>query len=771
MPAQQPAPVILPLMSTHIRLLFFILMIPFSVSITGQTREITGIVTDRNDGLPIAGANLIIIESGAGCVTDSNGRFVLSNISDNELIISVSFVGYSSEEIKIDTSKSKLILRISLTPKDTELKEVVVTGTGTERRITEAPVRTEVISQKKIKELGVADIEEALAALIPSFTYNRSDMGSNLKINGMKNDYILIMIDGKKLNGDIGGQSDLSRISLSQIEQIEVVKGASSTLYGSDAIGGVINIITRRNQYKSEITNNTRVGWYADINQSNSIALKTDKLSSTTTASYRHTDGWQNTRNEWHRNKLYNNSVTRTINNSTNYSVSEKISYQANQKLQLTAKGEFYEKWTSRPMGVPVWRLNDLYYRNQSYEAGANYNINDNGKLTFGATFDQINYYYDYNSREYSDYFDENGNRIVYYTGDRVLQSSQEFVTINMKGVFNIGEHHTLNTGAEYKHENLKAPFRLESDRAAMYSSSIYIQDEWKANEKLIFTAGIRADKYRDVNINITPKLTSLYRAGSWNMRATLAKGFKAPTIKEMYYHYYASFMSTFKAYYGNTALKPQTSYYYSASIEKNHKNYSLNATIYYNQLRDVIALQTIPTSYEDKLALVEQTMKYVNMAKGYSTGFDISGDINLPHRIKLSAAYSYLDAKAQRTDDEAADDFMKYLKVNGTSHHHASVGASWNKTWKSYRLMLALNGRYQSKSYYLTDGDAKSFNVWRLNTTHRIINSKTINMDASVGIDNIFNHIDRTPHGLNKAITSPGTTVFGALNIRIKKN
>lgn len=742
-----------------------------SVSLHGQQIEVAGIVTDKSDGSPIPGANLVAAVSGAGAVTDSNGRFVLSVDAGKDNTIVVSFVGYSSEEIVIDRSKAGGVYRIALSAKDTELGEVVVTGTGTERRVTEAPVRTEVISQKKIKELGVADIEEALAAIIPSFTYNRSDMGSNLKINGMKNDYILIMIDGKKLNGDIGGQTDLARISLSQIEQIEVVKGASSTLYGSDAIGGVINIITRRNQYKTEVTNNSRIGYYADVNQSNSIALMNDRFSSTTTGSFRHTDGWQNTRDEWHRNKLYHNSVTKTVNKSTNYTIAEKLSYQATDKLQLTANAEFYEKWTSRPMGIPSWKLNDLYYRNQSYQAGANYKAGSNGRLTFNAAFDQINYYYDYNSREYTDYFDKNGDRIVYYTGDRILQSSQEFVTINLKGVFDIGSRHTLNSGAEYKNENLEAPFRLENDEASMYSASVYVQDEWKASEKLILTAGVRADKYRDVDINITPKLTSLYRAGKWNLRATVAKGFKAPTIKEMYYHYYATFMSTYKAYYGNTSLKPQTSFYYSASVETNHRNYSFNFTVYYNQLKDVIALQTVPTSYEDKLALVEQTMKYVNMAKGYSTGFDVSGDFNLPHRIKLSAAYSYLDAKAQRTDDEAADDFMKYLKVNGTSHHHASVGASWNKTWKSYRLMLALNGRYQSKSYYLTEGNAKAFDIWRINTTHRLLSSKTISLDASVGVDNIFNKIDRTPHGLNKALTSPGTTVFGALNIRIKKN
>ena len=118
------------------------------------------------------------------------------------------------------------------------LDEVVVTGTGTEHYLKDAPVQTEVISGKALSEYAGRDIEDVINGLSSSLTVSRSDMGSNLQLNGLKNDYILILIDGKRINGDVGGQNDLSRINTNNIERIEIVKGAASlfmvpTLSGS----------------------------------------------------------------------------------------------------------------------------------------------------------------------------------------------------------------------------------------------------------------------------------------------------------------------------------------------------------------------------------------------------------------------------------------------------------------------------------------------------------------------------------------------------------
>lgn len=126
------------------------------------------------------------------------------------------------------------------------LQEVVVTATGTGHLLKDVPVQTEVISRKMIESYGGKSIEDILSGLTVSFSFNEGDMGSQTQLNGLGNSYILILIDGKRIHGDNGGENDLSLIDPHNIERIEVVKGAQSALYGSDAIAGVINIITKK---------------------------------------------------------------------------------------------------------------------------------------------------------------------------------------------------------------------------------------------------------------------------------------------------------------------------------------------------------------------------------------------------------------------------------------------------------------------------------------------------------------------------------------------
>ena len=140
------------------------------------------------------------------------------------------------------------------------LEEVVVTGTGTNHYLKEAPVQTEVITKRALEQYQARTIEELLNGLSPSISFMDGSMGNHIQLNGLSNDYIVIMIDGKRMNGDVGGQNDLNMLNPADIERIEIVKGAASSLYGSDAIAGVINIITKKNLSKQELTSTSRVG-------------------------------------------------------------------------------------------------------------------------------------------------------------------------------------------------------------------------------------------------------------------------------------------------------------------------------------------------------------------------------------------------------------------------------------------------------------------------------------------------------------------------------
>ena len=183
---------------------------------------------------------------------------------------------------------------------DKTLQEVVVTATGTGHLLKDVPVQTEVISHKMIESYGGKSLEDILEGLTASFAFNEGDMGSKAQLGGLGNNYILILINGKRLHGDNGGENDLGLIDPNNIERIEIVKGAQSALYGSDAMAGVINIITKKHDTQGLLLENTtRYSRFNDIRQRNGLGLRIGKVQSYTSFQLQHNDGWQNTSKEF----------------------------------------------------------------------------------------------------------------------------------------------------------------------------------------------------------------------------------------------------------------------------------------------------------------------------------------------------------------------------------------------------------------------------------------------------------------------------------------
>ena len=207
-------------------------------------------------------------------------------------------------------------------------------------------------------------------------------------MNGLGNSYILILIDGKRIHGDNGGENDLGLIDPHNIEKIEIVKGASSALYGSDAIAGVINIITKRHDTDGVLLENTtRGGSYGELRQHNGIAFNFGKLKSYTNFQLQHSDGWQNTsREDPHQTEfLITDSRNKTVNRYTNWQVAEHLTYALNKNIELYADGSIYRKRIYRPSGnhpgVDV-KTYDLRYNNASVSAGGKWKLNDTDLLT-----------------------------------------------------------------------------------------------------------------------------------------------------------------------------------------------------------------------------------------------------------------------------------------------------------------------------------------------------------------------------------------------------
>ncbi|SHE60240.1 outer membrane receptor for ferrienterochelin and colicins [Fodinibius roseus] len=225
-------------------LLFFLL---FTSSAQAQNGTIRGTVS--SEGEAVAGANVTLVETQKGTSTDANGRFLLTNIEPGAYRLVVSAVGFARHQKKITVTKdTQQTLAIRLKRKVEELDQVVVTGTMRETYVKESPVKVSVINARRLQQgktsSNIMDLIGSVNGL--STQLNCGVCGTNaIRINGVEGPNTAVLIDGMPLMGALASVYGLNGISPSVIDRVEVIKGPQSTLYGTQALGGVVNIITK----------------------------------------------------------------------------------------------------------------------------------------------------------------------------------------------------------------------------------------------------------------------------------------------------------------------------------------------------------------------------------------------------------------------------------------------------------------------------------------------------------------------------------------------
>ena len=682
------------------------------------------------------------------------------------------------------------VLAQEATTLNEKLDDVVITATGTPHTLKNVPVQTEIISRKQIEQLGAASFEDILSQLSSGFDFNPGDMGSQMTLNGLGNNYILIMIDGKRLNGDNGGENDLGRIDPHNIDHIEIVKGAGSALYGSDAIAGVVNIITRRHDDQAlYLENTTRAGSYKDLRQHNSIGFSLGKFTSLTAFQIQHTDGWQNTGEEnpaETKGAPIYDSRNKTVNMYTNGQLSQRITYNPNSRLSFEADGYLYRKRIYRPTdgihrGIDI-NLYDLKYRDAGASLGTEFRLNDTDYLTFDIDWNRHAYYYHYTAEvTWQDGYLPTGeltHDYPYFRDQENLQSDQQRTMSELKGIFSLPYSNLINVGAEYRYDYLNAPMRVSNGEANDWTAALYMQDEFTGLDWLNITAGIRFIDNKAFGFHATPKVSAMFKVSDFRIRTGWSKGFKSPTPKEQDYHYIRPMGGTQYLYLGNPDLKAQTSDYLSASIEFSHKGLSASVTGYRNILENMITLVNVDVS-QIPIGTAEYTgdgserivpRMYMNMENAQTSGIDVSVTWRINSEFTLGGSYSWLDTKANiyNTDHSRLEE----VTIDGMANHKGNIYSTWQHRFNdAYRLGLGISGRARSTRYYQNNGNGKPYQIWKLTTTHDIGRSKKgLIWRVEAGIDNILNYKETTPHGLHYGTTTPGRTFYCTFSLKFSK-
>lgn len=650
-----------------------------------------------------------------------------------------------------------------------DLNPVVVTGTGYHQRLKSTPVPVEVITVREIQAAGINGLQEALTMMVPSLSFSPTAMGSYLRLNGLTNSHVLILVNGRKLTGDISGNVDLGQIDINTVKRIEVLNGAASTLYGSEAVGGVINIITTEAGEDPEFTTTSRYTRCNQFNQGLNLALRAGKVGSTTSYNYTHSDGWQNS-HFTEADGEFVESLAQLSLGFTSNNFNQKFTWGPTDRLAIYAEGSYYNRLTDRPAERPDITGGTKYNtfsESFSWGAGASYSLGASGTLKL-----------DYNGRTYGQWYKYMVATGDYLPGDYYKTKRQDYHNIELRGLFNFTENSNTIFGAAYRYENLDRP---ESDLdKGLGAFSLYGQHEQRFLGHFTALAGLRYDIYQEIGSRLTPKVSLMYNIRNFNVRATYAMGYRAPGIDELYYHMLKPMGSRHIITFGNRDLKAENSNYLSVNFEYRGPKFSVSATPYMNFVKNMVtssstkysALSTeeqdaLKTEFPEINDIKTSTLtikQYYNFSKATVKGVEVSVSANPIKELTLSANYSFAHG-------EGLNDDNTWQRLNRSVLHTATITANYTRTWGWYLLNVNLNGRIQSKTYYPgdADGDAPGYGIWNLTTRHTFSCFRRFTLTPGTGIDNIFNRRDIRPLNSNFALYSPGRSIAVSLTVTLK--
>ncbi len=610
------------------------------------------------------------------------------------------------------------------------LETVVVTATRTPKPLLDIPVVTRVITADDIQKADATNIKDMLQQEIPGLEFTYSMGQQVLNMGGYDGNNILFLVDGERMAGESMDNVDFSRLNLSSIERIEIVKGAASTLYGSSAMGGVVNIITKGPSDKWAANVNSRYeGATKEWRHGASADFNIGRINSLTT--FQMTDAKAL--------DLGENSSLPTYGGKS-YNVKERLTWKLSDALKLTGRiGYFFRE---RESGT----VSHERYRDVSDGLKLNWKINAQQDLEVAYSFDQydksdLNMLTDKDIRDYS-------NR------QNICRALYNLHMPSWKSQF--------TAGADYMNDYMMTyQFSEDNNHRSQNSCDIFAQWDYTPSDHWDIIGGLRYDYFSAAKKGRpTWKLAAMYKTGKHQIRVSYASGFRAPSLKELYMDF---FMGGIFMIYGNTDLKCETNHNFSlswtnhGSVSDNLK-YCLTATGYYNFFNNYITTATVQR--DGKTAQM-----YTNIANQQIAGVDAS--VQLHHQNGIGAKVSYA--------------FTKNIVKKGQPDLTAARPHSL--TWRidydrqfteKYGLYVALSGRFLSAvdvtEYASTELDEMTkthydgYSIWKLSLSQRIL--KGININCAV--DNLFNYKPDNYYA-NSPVTL-GTTLTVGVSIDLQK-
>ena len=682
---------------------------------------VSGTVTD-SEGLPLEGVTIVVKnDKTVYALTASGGAYSIEVPEDAVLVFQL--LGYLSCEIALEGSKDYGRTDVVMEEDLMNLEAVVVTGTRTPRLLKDSPILTRVITSADIKRVDALDVGELLEAELPGIEFSYAmDQQVTLNMQGFGGNSVLFLVDGERIAGETLDNIDYSRLNLDNVERVEIIKGAASSLYGSNAVGGVVNIITSGATEPWSVNVNARYGAHNERRYGGSAGFVAGKFNSMTNVQYTAVDSYK-MKNEGDYNAFYG---------GFNYSVKERLQYEPVEGLKFTARAGYF--FRERDMQADTKDR----YRDFSGGLKGEWDINDENRVELSYSYDQY---------DKSDYLLFNDSDVRDYSNVQHV----------LRGIYTYSFFpggHTLIVGGDYMRDYLMS-YQFEGNgHYIQHTADMFTQIECNLDDRWHLTGGLRFDYFSQKKLShFSPKLSLMYRIGGWSFRGSYSGGFRAPTLKEMYMSFD---MAGIFMIYGNPDLAPESSENLSLSAEYSWKYLNVSLSGFYNWVDN-----RITTVWNDALG----GMQYMNMSPLQVRGLDFSASTRLPFGLGARLSYTYTD-EAIRAGEPL---------LSQTRPHSATLKVEYGKSWKNYGFNIALSGRVLSAvttDVYTSATDYEDtetvtypgYTMWKLVFSQDIWRG----IDLNVIVDNLFNYVPDYYYSSSPATT--GITAAVGLSVDIEK-
>ncbi|MFD1769979.1 TonB-dependent receptor [Sphingobacterium suaedae] len=746
---------------------------------------------------PLADVSVQLLPDNKWYRTDKDGYFEFKSLYEGTYQITVQHVGFGSKNLSIPLERYDSTLCVVLTKENKTIEQVNVN-----RKVTEvdnliqaenAAMPVHVITRREIELMGSRRLDEVMKEQTGVAIVNDISGGSRavgVQIQGFSSNYVMVLIDGQPMLGRNNGNFDLSRISVTNIERIEIIKGASSCLYGSDALGGAINIITRQGVITPQVQASLLYGslHVVDATIEGETPLANQRGSVVLSGNYYQTDGFNT-------DKQYLTSGSTTLAPYENISLQGRLRYKTskNGTLGLTAR---YGGRNSTM--INAWS-NDLTLedgqRDNDFNLGASYDH----QLRPGL-------------RTMSRY---------YYTRFQTTLQAQWLQQAALAGSEEFGQHiHRLEQQLLYTPlPSLKLTAGLGGSMEIMdnrdlgnthslNTAFVYAQTEWKTTDRILTMLGVRYDHTNTYNGRLSPSVGLTYQLGSnLLLKAGAGAGFKAPDYKMRYQIFFnpaANYLvvgndrlqevletldSQGELSYKNSYmvdrlannLQAEKSWSNNLGITWNpEKKWQTQLSFFYHRIHNQINTESIGSGTS-----ISQIYTYRNSPKVVNKGFEISADYHVQTNVELSIGYQYLIVKdlsvldSIRSGRPPYDYYVNpttgqyrkskpsdYWGIQDRSKHMLNVKALYTyRPWQmNVNLRANIRGKYPvqetNMNQFIDDNDkfVPAHTLLNLTLEKTLMKNK---LTLRVVADNLLNFTNRNMLG------QPGRVILGGISYR----